>query len=77
MYHSNLPRYVLQCGDPLRGTGEHEAGLTGCKPCLSGIEVALVLFDLDGDGCDVVVKLVVTYDLMGQAPVICVSHSLL
>jgi hypothetical protein len=76
-YRPNLPRYVLQCGDLLGGVGKHETGLTRCEPCLSGVEVVLVLFDLDGNGRDVVVKLMVARDLSSQAPVIHVSHSLL
>jgi hypothetical protein len=37
----------------------------------------LILLDLDGDGCDIVVKFTVVHDLVGQTLVIHVSHSLL
>jgi hypothetical protein len=44
---------------------------------LSGVKVALVLLDLDGDSHDVIIELVVACDFAGQAPIIHVSHSLL
>jgi hypothetical protein len=45
--------------------------------CSSHVEVTLVLFNFDGDCCDVVIDFAVARNFTGQAPVVCVSHSLL
>jgi hypothetical protein len=43
----------------------------------NGVEIMLVLFDLDGDCRNVIVEFAVARDFAGQAPVVRVSHSLL
>jgi hypothetical protein len=44
---------------------------------MGSIQVALVLFDLDGHSCDVVIELAVSRDLSGKTPVSGVGHSVL
>jgi hypothetical protein len=59
----------------LSGMGEHKAGLTRHKAGACYVDVVLVALEFDRKGCDVVVDLTVVHDLMGQTPVISLSHS--
>jgi hypothetical protein len=48
--------------------------LTGYETGLWYIDVALVPLELDHQGCDIIINLSVSCDLMGQPPVVGVSH---
>ena len=57
------------------GMGRHKTGLTRHKAGMCYVDVVLVALKFDHKGCDVVVDLMVAHDLMGQTPVISLSHS--
>jgi hypothetical protein len=54
--------------------GEHKTGRTRHETGPRGIDVALVPFELNRQGCDVIIDFLVSCDFASQPPVIDVSH---
>jgi hypothetical protein len=74
VYRTCLPSHIVERLDVFGSVGKHEVGLTRHEAGPRGIEVMLVLLDLDGQCGDVIINLLVSHDLSCQPPVVGLGH---